>query len=110
MDVSDLTEDQARRLLDVLVKQIDHGMYATKSILGIVILRHTVIKDSYQLAVAEFNQCNKMNVFCLRETSYKSTLDKLLKHKMALCPFTGYKTIYCPSSLEELLIMADMAY
>ena len=89
MDVSDLTEEQARRLLDVLVKQIDPGLYATKSILGIVILRHTANKDRYNLAVAEFNQCNQMNVFLLKEISYRSTLDGLLNHEMAFCPFTG---------------------
>lgn len=113
MTIEDLTESEARRALDTLVKQMDRRLSICLD--GRAIFQCSITFDGHQKTVAfyvtiEYKDDGFGICECLRDfPTCKTVLEELMKHDEICVPGTEFNRVKIPSSIEELLIQTDIA-
>ncbi len=117
MTIEDLTESEARRALDTLVKQMDRRLSVCPD--GAVIFQCPITFNGHQKTVAfyvtigykddGFGICECLRDFKTCNKTCKAVLEELMKHDEICVPGTKFSRVKIPSSIEELLIQIDIA-
>ncbi len=110
MTIADLTEDQAKEILDMIAKKINQNLAADICMAGTVCFNYLDPRADAPIfehcAIIVMDSKPKMAYDCLPSShTFKAALEQILQHEQI-----GWQHgfIRCPS-LEELLIQLDIA-